>query len=134
MESEFDVEFDDREFQIPTVSLPTLESILNEDVESDTEDEHLRVITGQSGPDLQDNVSLSSHGSKYRSLKPKNVTLLEKHGPILKRGVMKGIASQLHNAGSSRVNAGKPTVMSLSDQYIVVGTSLGVTFVFGKFE
>ncbi|XP_053385366.1 vacuolar protein sorting-associated protein 8 homolog [Mercenaria mercenaria] len=140
-EINFDIEFDDSEFQsdLPIIDAPpTLESILNEDeTTSVLEEDDISIpssIQMFKDSQSQDTSSLSSQDSSALAEKPsrKDRHRIKKqkaiHGSVLKPSRLKSIAAQLHSA-ADKVDAGMPTAMAVSN-LIAIGTSHGLVLVF----
>ncbi|KAL4217419.1 Vacuolar protein sorting-associated protein 8 [Mactra antiquata] len=140
-EINFDIEFDDSEFQsdLPVIDAPpTLESILNEDEESSILEEDVISIPSSiqvfKDSQSQETSSISSHDSSLLAEKPirKERRRIKKqkaiHGSVLKPSKLKSIAAQLQSA-ADKVDAGMPTAMAVSS-LIAIGTSHGLVLVF----
>ncbi|KAF6030338.1 VPS8 [Bugula neritina] len=119
-------ELDEAEYDLPSVSAPTLESILNEtadeedDVVSNSEDSEFGRLLG-----TFDTESLVSFDDPDRRRKRR---VYEGHGSVLKHTVLKGISSQIVSA-QTRINAGSPTAMVV-DVLIAIGTAHGIVYIF----
>ena len=50
---------------------------------------------------------------------------------LIRHSVLKSLSAQLKSANADRVNAGKPTALTVSNLYVIVGTSHGFVLVFG---
>ncbi|XP_052813444.1 vacuolar protein sorting-associated protein 8 homolog isoform X3 [Mya arenaria] len=136
-EINFDIEFDDSEFQsdLPEVdNPPTLESILNEEETASVleEDEISIPSTVQAFKDSQsqDTSSLSSHDSSLTDKPTRRRVRKQKaiHGSVLKSSKLQKVAAQLQSA-ADKVDAGMPTAMAVSS-LIAIGTSHGLVLVF----
>ncbi|RWS11294.1 vacuolar protein sorting-associated protein 8-like isoform X1, partial [Dinothrombium tinctorium] len=99
-----------------------------------SEDRENATLQNGDSLELVDSSSLNSFdsraifGNEYRC---KSLSSLERNGPLLKGSLLKTLSSQLSSACSERVNAGKPSAIGLSLQFIVIGTSHGIALVFG---
>ena len=90
--------------------------------------------------DSIDNSSISSLES--RSVKTSNALQLSEEKPnpnliegsVIRHSVLRGVSAQLKSANTDRINAGKPTVLTISSNYVAVGTSHGFVLVFGMFS
>ncbi|XP_054168163.1 vacuolar protein sorting-associated protein 8 homolog [Oppia nitens] len=142
---DFDVDEEEYGIPLPEDPIPTIESIINEDNDSDS-------IGSDVPSDLKsykinktlnevidsiDNSSISSFGSK--SLK-KSITTLNSLdsktkkdvciGSVMRCSELQQISAQIKSANSERINSGRPTVVTISSIYIAVGTSHGFILLF----
>lgn len=85
--------------------------------------------------------SLSSFGSK--GVKRSSITENSSHhkfcdlpfdGSLIRHSVLKSLSGQIKSANSDRINGGKPTALTVSNLYVIVGTSHGFVLVFGIFQ
>uniref|UniRef100_A0A673J2F7 Vacuolar protein sorting-associated protein 8 homolog n=1 Tax=Sinocyclocheilus rhinocerous TaxID=307959 RepID=A0A673J2F7_9TELE len=112
---------DDKEFDIPQVDTPpTLESILNE-----VKDDEPFILEDTC---LLNTENIDAHSCETSSLASSDSGDL--HGSVLRRNLLKGISAQIVSA-ADKVDAGLPTAITVSN-VIAVGTSHGLTLVFGK--
>ncbi|XP_064465584.1 vacuolar protein sorting-associated protein 8 homolog [Ornithodoros turicata] len=116
-------ELDDKEFQLPPVESPTLESILNET--SSLSDEEVSAQVSGLFREPYDSLSVSSTESPSEKRARKQQSGRDS---IMRHVVLRGVSSQLQSA-AQRVDAGKPTAMAVSS-LIAVGTFHGLVLVF----
>ncbi|XP_042358575.1 vacuolar protein sorting-associated protein 8 homolog [Plectropomus leopardus] len=128
---------DDKEFDIPQVDTPpTLESILNEQLEDEEEpfvlEDTCLLNTDNMDAHSCDTSSLASsdsgdpaHLKRRRRTVDLNATV---HGSVLRHSLLKGISAQIVSA-ADKVDAGLPTAITVSG-VIAVGTSHGLALVF----
>ncbi|XP_067838015.1 vacuolar protein sorting-associated protein 8 homolog isoform X2 [Heptranchias perlo] len=128
-------ELDEEEYDLPPVkALPTLDSILNEGVES--EDERCLFLSEVSFTELPannlkvDTAETSDSGTKPIAVKwCKDPALLPvAHGSVLHHIILKGVSAQITSA-TDRTGAGSPTAMAVSD-LLAVGTLRGLILIF----
>ncbi|NXQ87286.1 VPS8 protein, partial [Nyctibius grandis] len=133
----FDVQIDDKEFDIPQVDTPpTLESILNEtDDEEESfilEDPFLLNIdnTDTHSYDTSSVASSDSGDRTHLKRKKKLPDSLSLHGSVIRLSLLKGISAQIVSA-ADKVDAGLPTAIAASN-LIAVGTSHGLALIFDQ--
>ncbi|XP_065176622.1 vacuolar protein sorting-associated protein 8 homolog [Sycon ciliatum] len=136
-------DFDDTDFDVPSVTLPTLEDILAEKDNDDFLADIDAVVAGATTTDggaggdtsgtgkASESVNSMSasapvHPSSGKSKTGAATTTV--HGSVLRYSRLKNLAAHLHSA-SSRVDAGLPTAMAVSSS-LAVGTSHGLVLMF----
>nr|XP_002121576.1 vacuolar protein sorting-associated protein 8 homolog [Ciona intestinalis] len=138
-------EFDDNDFDIPEVSVPTLESILNESDEAEEDPLTFLNETNESNPDDEANTKVNgkvngtflpelnvlknwetSSITSSDSKKDKSTSL--NHGEVLVVQKMESLSRQMVSA-VDRVNAGRPTSLAVSN-LIAIGTTRGLVILF----
>jgi hypothetical protein len=123
---------------------PTLESILNEDDDEET-DEILKSLTSTLTTldtqriTMQESESSSRRESQEQKLTRSRTTsslnqiLTERNGIVVKQAILKQISNQVVVA-IERSDAGLPTVLAIGVNTIAVGTSRGLVLIFDSLQ